>query len=321
MAQWEAGGGDVRILPSFPFKHHENQHNKLTAARLVPMERRALTTTQNVLCAAVTSVVGSVLARPVVNLQHFYFLSLAPHEFARRQKFRRVFETIRTVNWMHGATPFSWQVSSTFGILSTASILADTIQNNFGDKTRNGIGTGFIAGALTGVGLTVFQHPRDVLRATAERETARNFKGAGDVFLTALQEKPAILLGLYRGVGVSALAATIQYGVIFSWYYASRDVTARTSMLTFLLSTYLSVVVGHALQYPVHYVRQDMMVLNATRRFGSLSLKQYFLEARKTIGVSVVFNGFFKSKPVINAAPLAMSIAMFDMSARWLGNR
>ncbi|PWV08581.1 hypothetical protein C3747_89g95 [Trypanosoma cruzi] len=81
---------------------------------------------------------------------------------------------------------------------------------------------GFAAGSLTGVAYAAVRHPYDVLRATSEATGGpKKFRGVGDVFRTALREKPSALLGLYRGFASAACGRLLQFGAQFGVYNAN----------------------------------------------------------------------------------------------------
>ncbi|CAG9578134.1 conserved hypothetical protein [Leishmania major strain Friedlin] len=256
---------------------------------------------------------------PIEKLDRFYFLSDVPGESSRiymsdkrAQFFRVVFHT----RWWQGRS-FVWLAGHYGFLLSTFAVLRHELETApvtapWGNRRR-----GFAAGAMTGVLYATVVHPYDVLRATAEVTTGpRQFSGAADVLMTALRERPQVLLGVYRGFTVALLGRSLQFALQFGLYNWLRyDGVYRHSMVLFLYC-HLATFLGMAAQYPVQSLRQQLHIINSTTRGRPQNYRSLFLDLRRRHGITKLYDGFFRGKPILSAVPMALLITAYDMSTR-----
>uniref|UniRef100_A0A7S1QTJ2 ADP,ATP carrier protein n=1 Tax=Neobodo designis TaxID=312471 RepID=A0A7S1QTJ2_NEODS len=172
---------------------------------------------------------------------------------------------------------------------------------------------------MTGVAVTAIRHPYDVLRATAEHPSAPvRFKGPLDVLVQTAKQNPKFLAGLYNGGLTSCLANVLHFGGLFGTWELTKYDGAEASWQRQLFYAYASVLFGHTLQYPIHFTKQALHEYNRTKRFGGVTMKGFLLEQRKRTGVTVLYTGFFSSKPLIGCVPGALTLWAFDYGKRWL---
>lgn len=312
----------VGYTPTFPLRTNKPYKD--------PLENRQGYTPLNLTLAQHAAVIlGSaatvaVLNRPVTKLEHFYFLSDVPGESNRifmSDKRAQFFRVLFGTNWLSGRSTAWGAADHAFGPAlflcfrdwlnersGVAAAVAGTSAN-----TRNG----FIAGGATGAAYAALRHPYDVLRATAEAPNGpKQFRGAWDVLWTALRERPAVLTGLYRGISAVALGRSLQFGAQFGLYNSLRfDGVYRGSVVLFIYC-HVAAFIGIALNYPFLAIRQQLRIANAATRGQHLTYRSLFLELRRRHGVTKVYDGFFSSRPWLNALAPAMVMFLVDVGTR-----
>ncbi|RNF26166.1 solute carrier family 25 (mitochondrial adenine nucleotide translocator), member 4/5/6/31 [Trypanosoma conorhini] len=259
------------------------------------------------------SAATALLKRPLVKMDAFYFLSDVPGESNRiyaSDKRAQFFRTIFSVRWFSGQ-PLLWSMLEYVFLLASFTWLRERLP--WGGNTLRG----FAAGGLAGVMYAAVRHPYDVLRTTSEAVGGpKKFKGVGDVVKTALREKPSVLLGVYRGVTAVACGRLVQFGAQFGVYNATRydGVYHHTCML--FLYCHLGAVLGLFLQYPFLSVKQQLHLRNQFTRGRPHTYRSYIREVRARHGITKVFDGFFTSRPMLNAVPAALLMTLYDVCTR-----
>lgn len=273
-----------------------------------------LSVPQHMLVSLTTTFGMVTLSRPIVNLQSMYFLSFTPDRMSQKDKSLLFWQTLGTTKWMQGAQPFMHEWAAFAGLLVVNEMTQDFCSSRFGWPVH-----GFASGILSGLAVTAVRHPYDVLRATAEHPGAPvRFKGPWDVLVQTAKKDPKFLSGLYKGGSISALANSIQWGLTFGTWEMLKYDGAEASLKRTLVWAYISVVFGHTMQYPVHFTNQALHEYNRTKRFGGVTVKRFLLEQRKRTGLTVLWTGFFASKPLIGCVPGALVLTAFDYGKRWL---
>jgi hypothetical protein len=274
---------------------------------------------QHLACAFGGAAAACTLGRPIVNLQAFYFLSETPAHMSQRTKTNLFYSAIRNTKWFGGSQPFIYETLGFTGLFFVHEVWDrnDVISARLGWPLR-----GFVSGALTGISVAAIRQPYDVLRATAEHPSApRKFSGPLDVLLTSVRHKPDALKGLYKGVRTSVLANTLQFSALFGiWDMLKADGVEASNWRTFFYA-FCASFVAHAMQYPVYFTRQAMFDFNARKRFGGVSVKKFLLEQRKRQGLSILYTGFFKTRPMIGSIPCAIGLVTMDLAKRTLWQR
>ncbi|XQJ28875.1 Mitochondrial carrier protein, putative [Leishmania guyanensis] len=278
-----------------------------------------LTTRQHGAVIVGCSTACAFVTVPIAKLDRFYFLSDVPGESGRiymSDKRAQFFRVVLHTRWWQGRSVV-WLAADYGFLLATFAMLRHWLETATVTAQWNSRRRGFVAGAVTGVLYATMRHPYDVLRATAEALAGpHQFRGAADVLVTALRERPRVLLGVYRGFSVAVLSRSLQFALQFGLYNWMRyDGVYRHSMVLFLychLATFLGVVA----QYPVHSLRQELRVLNAATRGRPKSYRSLFLDLRRRHGITKLYDGFFRSKPILNAVPMALLMTAYDMCTR-----
>ncbi|ESS65356.1 hypothetical protein TCDM_06278 [Trypanosoma cruzi Dm28c] len=272
-----------------------------------------LTFVQHAAVVLGVSATTAFLRHPIVKFDSFYFLSDVPGESNRiyaSDKRAQLFRTLFSVRWFSGPSAL-WSMSEYVFLLAIFTWLREVL--SWGNNTPRG----FAAGSLTGVAYAAVRHPYDVLRATSEATGGpKKFKGVGDVFRTALREKPSALLGLYRGFASAACGRLLQFGAQFGVYNATRydGVYRQTCVLFFYC--HLGAILGLFLQYPLLSVKYQLHMRNQFTKGRPHTYRSYILEVRARHGISKIYDGFFNSRPILNAVPAALLMTLYDVCAR-----
>ncbi|KAK7200622.1 Mitochondrial carrier protein [Novymonas esmeraldas] len=281
-----------------------------------------LTTWQHGAVVAGCSTACAWATPPLLKLERFYFLSDVPGESSRiymSDKRAQFFRVLFHTRWWHGRSVV-WLAGEYGLLLSTFITLRSLLESStaataqWSNRLR-----GFVSGALTGAVYAAMRHPYDVLRATAEAPGGpRRFRGPADVVVTALRERPRLLLGVYRGLRVALSGRMCQFGLQFGLYNWLRyDGVYRNAAVLFLYC-HLATFAGMAAQYPLQSLRQQLHAINATVRGRPLTHRSLFLSLRRRHGITKLYDGFFRGKPLLNAVPMALLMTAYDMSARRL---
>ncbi|ESL06532.1 hypothetical protein TRSC58_05792 [Trypanosoma rangeli SC58] len=303
--------GTAGYCPSYPsrfaaeFKEPLVRVRGYTEPKLTPVQHSAV-----VLAA---SAITALLKRPIVKMDSFYFLSDVPGESNRiyaSDKRAQFFRTLFGIRWFAGP-PILWSMSEYVFLLASFTWLRERL------PWDSSILRGFAAGGLTGVAYTAVRHPYDVLRATSEAVGhPKKFKDVRDVVKTALREKPSVLLGVYRGVTAVAVGRLVQFGAQFGVYNATRyDGVYRHTCMLFLYC-HLGATLGLLLQYPFLSIKHQLHLRNQFTRGKPHTYRSYILEVRARHGITKVFDGFFTSRPMLNAVPAALLMTLYDVCTR-----
>ncbi|KAG8347468.1 hypothetical protein ERJ75_001243800 [Trypanosoma vivax] len=263
----------------------------------------------------VTSVVTSWLQRPISKLHAFYFLSDVPgasnqpHTLEKRVHF---FRTLFNIPWLSGQ-PIIWNTSRYVFLLTLFVWLRHLLSD------RNNTAVGFTAGALTGVVYTLMRHPYDVLHATAAGASGPvAFTGAMDVVKRAMRENPRILLGIYRGLAPAASGRALLYCAKFGVYNALRYDGVYHGTWALFLYCHFGACLGRVLQYPFLSARHQLHMRNQQTRGRPLTFRSYIMEVRARHGITKIYDGFFASRPFLNAVPSALLLTLYDVCTRRL---
>jgi hypothetical protein len=273
--------------------------------------------TQHLACVGIGCSGGVLLGRPITHLQNFYFLSKTPDVLSMPQKSAMFWKALLTTAWFKGTMPFWVEVGGYASLYTTFYFVDEYI----GPLTPGFLPPGVACGALTGLCAATVRHPYDVLRATADSPGPKKWKGPMDVFFTSLREKPQVLFGLYRGFQNAAVASMIQFAVLFGIWETLKVAVVRGYDYRVFGLAWVAVLFGHVAQYPFHYIKQALFDFNKTKRFGGLNAKQYIKEMRRTRGVTVIWTGFFKTKPLIGCVTGALTLMGYDHTKRTLHDR
>lgn len=303
--------------------YHSTYRHRTPTAYQEPLAHRhgysepQLTTSEHAAVILACSASCAAVTVPIAKLENFYFMSDVPGESSRiymsdkrAQFFRVVFHTKwwqgRSVPWIAGDYAFS--LALFVSLRQQLEQLAPTWSN----KRR-----GFVAGAAAGAVYATLRQPYDVLRATAEaRNGPRQFRGAADVFVTAVRERPAILKGLYRGFSVAFAGRTAQFSLQFGLYNWLRyDGVYRGPVMLFLYC-HVATFLGLAAQYPVQSLRQQLYLANTLVKGRPQSYRSLIRDMRRRHGITKVYDGFFKGKPFLNAVPPALLMCLYDVGTR-----
>lgn len=296
-----------------PYQQPIAHRQGYTEPRLSANEHAAIIASCSTACACVTV--------PITKLGHFYFLSDVPGESSRifmSDKRAEFFRVLLDTHWWRGRSVL-W-LTLEYGVL--LALFAAT--RGWLERARHGPTSqwsnrtrGFVAGAASGAVYAALRHPHDVLRATAEAPTGpRAFSGPADVLLTALREKPRVLLGLYRGFSVALLGRTAQFAVQFGLYNWLRYDGVYRHWLVLFAYCHAATFLGMAAQYPVHCLRQQLHIINTTTRGRPQTYRSLFVDLRRRHGITKLYEGFFKGKPFLNAVPMALLMAGYDTCTR-----
>ncbi|KAG5472623.1 hypothetical protein LSCM4_01943 [Leishmania orientalis] len=278
-----------------------------------------LTVHQHSAVIAGCSTACALVTVPILKMERFYFLSDVPGESRRiciSGKQAQFFRVLLHTRWWQGRS-IVWLAVDYGFLLSTFVALRHSLKTATTTAQRDNGRRGFVAGAMTGACYATVRHPYDVLRATAEASTApRQFRGATDVFLTALRDRPRVLLGLRRGFSVAVLGRSLQFALQFGFYNWLRyDGVYRHSAVLFIYC-HLATFLGMAAQYPVQSLRQQLYIINSTTRGRPQSYRSLFHDLRRRHGVTKLYDGFFRGKPILNAVPMALLMTAYDLSSR-----
>ncbi|KPA82991.1 hypothetical protein ABB37_02728 [Leptomonas pyrrhocoris] len=303
--------------------YHSSYHHRTPTAYQEPIAHRQgyteprLTTAEHGAVIAACSVTCALATVPIAKLEHFYFMCDVPGESSRiymsdkrAQFFRVLFHTRwwqgRSVPWLTVDYAFS------LGLFVALRQQLEAAAPAWSNRRR-----GFLAGAAAGAIYAALRHPFDVLRTTAEATTGlRQFRGAGDVFFTALKERPTVLKGLYRGFTVALTGRTAQFALQFGLYNWLRyDGVYRSPVMLFLYC-HAATFLGLLAQYPVQALRQQLYLANTSTRGRPQSYRSLIMDIRRRHGITKVYDGFFKHKPFLNAVPPALLMCIYDVSTR-----
>ncbi|EPY23659.1 hypothetical protein STCU_07581 [Strigomonas culicis] len=288
-----------------------------------PVERRRGYTEPHLTAAEHATVVGGVslatacLARPLAKLDQLYFLSDVPGESTRiflSDKRAQFFRVLFGTRWWAGPSLLAATADHVFFLGAFLGLREGLRRQHPGGG--NGL-HGAAAGALTGLGYAALHHPYDVLRATADAQVGRRFRGPLDVLRTALRERPAVLRQLYKGFGAAACGRVLQFTCALGTYNALRyDGVYRGTVVLFLYCQ-AGVFLGTLAQYPFLAARQQLHMRAALHpRAGRQSYRALFAEMRRRHGITKVFEGFFSAKPFLRAVPTALLLTGYDLGVR-----
>ncbi|KEG10786.1 solute carrier family 25 (mitochondrial adenine nucleotide translocator), member 4/5/6/31 [Trypanosoma grayi] len=307
----QASSSTAGYHTSFAFRHAAEFRDP--QVRVHGYTEPCLTPAQHAAVIAGVSLTSACLKRPIVKLDAFYFLSDVPGESNRiyaSDKRAHFFRTLFSMRWFTGQ-PILRSAAEYILLLALFTRLREWL------KRAGGVAAGLAAGGLTGVAYTALRHPYDVLCATAEAAVGpKKFGGARDVLLTALREKPSVLLGIYRGVTVAACGRMMQYGAQFGVYNATRydGVYHHTALL--FLYCHFGAFLGLVLQYPFMSVRHQLYMRNQFTRGKPHTFRSYIAEVRVRHGITKIYDGFFTSRPILNAVPPALMMTLYDVCVR-----
>ncbi|ORC91067.1 uncharacterized protein TM35_000074910 [Trypanosoma theileri] len=282
-----------------------------------------LTSPQHAAVILAVSFVTACLKQPIAKLESFYFIADVPGESNRiygSDKRAHFFRTLFSTRWFTGHS-ILWNTSEYVFLLSVFTTLRNALSLSESDKktnrNNNNTARGFIAGGLTGLAYAAVRHPYDVLRATADVvEGPKQFKSAGDVLKTALRERPSVLLGIYKGFTAAACGRMVQFAAQFGIYNATRydGVYHDTSVL--FLYCHLAAFLGQLLQYPFMSLKYQLRLRNQFTRGQPITYRSYIAEIRSRHGISKIYDGFFTSRPILNAIPAALLMTLYDLYTR-----
>ncbi|EPY24738.1 hypothetical protein AGDE_12196 [Angomonas deanei] len=166
--------------------------------------------------------------------------------------------------------------------------------------------------------MSVVHHPFDVLRATADaRQGPRLFTGPWDVLKTALKERPAVLLGLYKGFAMNGMSTSLRYSTQFGVYNALRYDGVYRHPLVLFAYCHMGAFLGMLIQYPFLAIKQQLRIVNSLNG-GKYphNYRSYISQVKRQHGVTKLFEGFFTGKPVLNAVPPALLMTLYDIGVR-----
>lgn len=302
--------------------HSTYRHRTLTAYQEPIAHRQGytepqLTTAEHGSVITSCSLVCAVVTVPIAKLERFYFLSDVPGESRRiymSDKRAQFFRVLFHTNWWQGRSVLWLTVDYAF---SLTLFLALRHQLEVSAPAWANGRRGFVAGATTGAIYATLRHPYDVLRATAEATTGpQQFRGAADVFITALRHRPAVLKDLYRGFSVAVCGRTAQFALQFGLYNALRyDGVYRSPVMLFLYC-HIATFLGLAAQYPMQALRQQLYLANTLTKVRPQSYRSLIMDMRRRHGITKVYDGFFRGKPFLNAVPPALLMCLYDVTSR-----
>lgn len=303
--------------------YHSTYRHRTPTAYQEPIAHRQGYTEPHLNTAEHTAIIAScaatcaVLTVPIAKLEQFYFLSDVPGESSRiymSDKRAQFFRVLFSTRWWQGrSVPFlTLDYAFPLALFVTLRQQLTVVAPTWTNRRR-----GFIAGAATGAVYATLRHPYDVLRATADASAGpRPFRGAADVFMTALRERPAVLKGLYRGYSVALCGRTAQFGLQFGLYNWLRyDGVYRSPVMLFLYC-HAATFLGLAAQYPVQALRQQLYLANTLTKGRPQSYRSLVMDLRRRHGITKVYDGFFRSKPFLNAIPPALLMCLYDVGTR-----
>jgi hypothetical protein len=276
-----------------------------------------LTTAEHATIIAGCSAACGLVTVPIAKLERFYFLSDVPGESSRiymSDKRAQFFRVLFHTRWWQGrSVPY---ITADYAV-SLGLFIALRQQLAVVAPTWSNRRCGFVAGASAGAVYATLRHPYDVLRATADATTGpRHFRGAADVFVTAVRERPAVLKGLYRGFSVALCGRTAQLGLQFGLYNWLRyDGVYRSPVMLFLYC-HVATFLGLFAQYPMQALRQQLYIANTLTRGRPQSYRSLIMDMRRRHGITKVYDGFFKGKPFLNAVPPALLMCLYDAGTR-----
>ncbi|KAG5472242.1 hypothetical protein LSCM1_03640 [Leishmania martiniquensis] len=278
-----------------------------------------LTMRQHSVVIAGCSAACAFATGPIAQLKRFYFMSDVPGESRRicmPDRRAQLFHVLLHTQWWQGRS-IVWLAVDYGFLLSTFVMLRHWLETAAATAHWDNGHRGFVAGAMTGALYATVRHPYDVLRATADASTGpRQFRGATDVLLTALRERPRVLLGLCRGFSVALAGRSLRFALQFGIYNMLRyDGVYRHSVVLFLYCQ-LATLMGVAVQYPVQSLRQQLHTINAVARGRPKSYRSLFHDLRRRHGITKLYDGFFRGHPILNAVPMALLMTAYDVSSR-----
>ncbi|KAG5498534.1 hypothetical protein JKF63_02820 [Porcisia hertigi] len=294
-----------------PYQQPIAHRQGYTEAQLTVRQHAAVIMGCSTGCALVTV--------PIGKLERLYFLSDVPGESNRiymSDKRAQFFRVMLHTRWWQGRSVL-WMAADYGFLLSTFVMLRQSLNTMSVASEWGNSRHGFVAGAVTGALYATMRHPYDVLQATAEAATGpRPFRGALDVLVTALQERPKVLLGVYRGFSLTLLGRSSQFALQFGLYNCLRyDGVYRHGMMLFLYC-HLATFLGMAVHYPVQSLRQQLHIINSATRGRPRGYRSLFIDLRRRHGITKLYDGFFRNKPVLNAVPAALLMVAYDVSTR-----
>lgn len=303
--------------------YHSTYRHRTTTAYQEPIKYRSgyteanLTTIQYAAVVLSTATACATVTVPLLKLDRFYFLSDVPgesHRIFMSDKRAQFFRVLLDTHWWRGRRVSAIAVEYSFllatFLLFRSFLLAQAPSLSNGSR-------GVVAGGLTGAIYAVARHPYDVLRATADAPSApRRFTGAADVFWTALTRRPQVLRGLASGLGAAVVGRALQFSVQFGLYNWLRYDGVYRSPLVLFLYCHAASFLGLVALYPLQAMRQQLYRLNQQTYGRRLTYRALLLQLRQRHGMSKIYDGFFSSKPVLSAVPLALLMTTYDIASR-----
>ncbi|KPI89775.1 hypothetical protein ABL78_1155 [Leptomonas seymouri] len=303
--------------------YHSTYSHRTPTAYQEPIAHRQgytepkLTTAEHGAIIVTCSAASACVTVPTAKLGQFYFLSDVPGESSRiymSDKRAQFFRVLFRTKWWQGR-PVRWLMVDYVTGLSLFIVLRQLL-GDLAPAWSNGR-RGFLAGATAGALYAALRHPYDVLRATAEASTGpRSFRGAADVFLTALKERPRVLKGLYRGFSVAISCRMAQFALQFGLYNWLRYDGVYRSPLMLFLYCHVATFLGLVAQYPVQALRQQLYLANTLTKGRPLGYRSLIMDMRRRHGITKVYDGFFRGKPLLNAVPPALLMFLYDVCTR-----
>lgn len=298
--------------------------------------------------AAAACGTASVMCRPIFNCHNFHFIMYVPSVLTAEEKQARFWYQLKTMKWFSYPIPISDQFLGYFVPFALDAVYYDSFQRLIGREKRvrdmrdherpynhvtdsggytvpffttkrqyRWIADGFFTGALVGATWTAMKHPVDVLRhAVTAPDAPKKFSGAFDVLLTSIRHKPGNLLELYKGYPVAAMANAARFSVIFGMYHVWKYEMGGFHPLWFYVLSHITVMLADVAHYPFHKVRSLVVKANTRRRFSQVSVVDVVNELRRTSGITMIFDGFFASRPGFAAVGMALSLTLYDYAQR-----
>lgn len=309
-----------------------------------------LTYGQHLLVTVGSAATAAVVSRPIYNVHQFSFLSLVPTFLNAAEKQLRLEHQLRTMKWFTYPTTLAEQfcaysipfavdcfvypkVQWLFGRDTTTERKGRYIERRYvefdivipgihSDSRMDWVADGFISGAAAGLAYTALTHPADVLRhAVTAPDAPRRFTGPLDVLMTSMRHKPQLLTELYKGFGVAAMANSARFATFFGLYHFWKWELGTFHWVWFTFAALVTNFFADIVHYPFHKVRAEIVKANARRRFSKLTARELINEFRRTVGITIVYDGFFSRRPLFIGAGYALMLTMYDYGLRFMHDR